>query len=364
MGSQGPGRDHPAIAEVLGLTPEQVEIDTPLTGGSFGRRSTPDSEFAREAAEVYKALASQPNGPRPVKLLWTREDDIQGGFYRPLTVHRLSGSVTKSGEISGWDQTIVGQSFLTGTPASHRIKDGIDQSMGEGASNLAYSIPNRRLSMHIMPGGVPVLWWRSVGHTHTGFAVETFIDELLEVAGRDPVEGRLPLLAEHPRNQAVLRRAAEMADWGRSLGPDRALGVAVHESFRTIVAQVVEVGIAENPRRPRVHRVWCAVDCGVAVNPDIIRAQMEGGIGYGLGAALYSEITLDKGGRVRQSNFDRYQGLRIHEMPEVKVAIIDSNAPPTGVGEPGVPPIAPAVANAWRKLTGQRTERLPWVPVS
>ena len=212
-----------------------------------------------------------------------------------------------------------------------------------------------------MPGGVPVLWWRSVGHTHTGFAVEAFVDELLERGGRDAVEGRLALLGDHPREMGVLRRAAEMASWGGVSPEGCVLGVAVHKSFGSDVAQTEA---ESNPERPRVCKVSCAVDCGVAVNPGIIRAQIEGGIGFGLGAALYTEITLDPCGNVRQSNFDGYRSLRINEMPEIEIGIIASAEAPTGVGEPGVPPISSAVANAWRRLTGKRLKEMPWVPVA
>jgi len=290
--------------------------------------------------------------------VWTREDDIRGGYYRPMVVHRLRGAMGRDGRLLGWDQTIAAQSFRI----EASLKDGIDPTVVEGASNLAYATADLRVTQTLVDVGVPVLWWRSVGHTHTGFAVEAFIDELLERAGIDPVEGRLALLADAPRHRGVLEAAAELADWGRKRPAGRATGVAVHESFGSYVAQIVEIEEASRPaRRPRVRKVWCAVDCGVPVNPNVIRAQMEGGIGFGLGAALYSEIHIEAGGRVREGNFDRYHNLRIDDMPEVEVAIIPSAEPPTGVGEPGVPPIAPAVANAWRRLTGERVRRLPFV---
>jgi isoquinoline 1-oxidoreductase beta subunit len=214
-----------------------------------------------------------------------------------------------------------------------------------------------------MQTGVPILWWRSVGHTHTAFVVETFIDELLEAAGQDPVEGRLALLKDAPREAGVLKAVAELAGWGGDVPEGRARGVAVHKSFDTYVAEIAEVSAGADGL-PRVHKVWCAVDCGVAVNPNIIRAQMEGGIGYGLGAALFDEITLDEGGMVTQRNFDSYRSIRINEMPEIEVAIVKSAEEPSGVGEPGVPPAAPAVANAWRKLTGKAVRRLPFTTTS
>ncbi len=357
-GCQGPGRDHPAIAKALGLPLDKVRLEVLMAGGSFGRRSQHDSHFANEIAHVFAAQPGQPADRRPTKLLWTRDDDIRGGYYRPMVVHRLRGAMQFDGTLLGWDQTIAAQSFVD----EAKRRDGIDRIVVEGASNLAYGTRHLRVSQKIVDVGVPTLWWRSVGHTHTGFAVEAFIDELLEGVGGDPVYGRLRLLTEKPRHHAVLTRVAELANWGRKPAEGSAFGVAVHESFGTVVAQIVEVQEAETPvRRPRVSRVYCAVDCGVAVNPNVIRAQMEGGIGFGLGAALYSEINLEPGGRVREGNFDRYRNLRIDDMPEVDVAIIASNEDPSGVGEPGVPPIAPAVADAWRKLTGERAKRLPFV---
>ncbi|SMF18873.1 isoquinoline 1-oxidoreductase, beta subunit [Tistlia consotensis] len=356
MGSQLQTVDRGTIAGVLGLPKEKVTLNTLLAGGSFGRRAQPDSDFAAEAAAVMKALGRD----GAVKLVWSREDDIRGGRYRPLTVHRLRGALDETGRIVAWDQTIATQSLVAGSPFEGMIKDGIDPTTVEGAEDLPYDIPNLRVSLHTMKTGVPPLWWRSVGHTHTGYATETFLDELLEKAGKDPVEGRLALLgSDKARYRGVLQRVAELAGWGGAVPEGRAWGVGLHKSFNTYVAQIAEV--SEGPDGPRVHRVWCAVDCGVAVNPNIIRAQMEGGIGYGLGAVLFDEITLGDQGRITQSNFDDYRSLRIHEMPAVEVAIVESREAPTGVGEPGVPPIGPAVANAWRRLTGQSLRRLPFL---
>lgn len=354
-GCQFPTIDQAVIAQTLGLRPEQVAITTLLAGGSFGRRATPNGDVAGEAAAAAKAYGRK----RPLRLLWTREDDIKGGRYRPFYVHRLKGSVDASGNIVGWDEVIVGQSIVEGTPLAAMMKNGIDPTMVEGAEDLPYDIPNFRVGAHKTTVGVPVLWWRSVGHSVTGFSSETFIDELLALAGKDPVEGRLALLGKHPRHKAVLTEVARIAEWGGKVPEGRARGVAVHKSFNSYVAQIAEVSVGED-KRPRVHRVWCAVDCGIAVNPNVVTAQMEGGIGFGLGAVLHDAISLDKG-RVKQSNFHDYRSLRIHEMPEVQVSIIKSAEPPTGVGEPGVPPIGPAVANAWAKLTGTRVRRLPFV---
>ena len=353
-GSQIPTIDLGTIAHVVGLPPEKVTLHTMLAGGSFGRRATPTADVAGEAASIAKAIG----GRQPVKLVWTREDDIRGGRYRPLFVHRLRGGLDASGRIVAWEHRVVGQSFLKGTPFEGLIKDGIDVTSVEGGSTLPYAIPNLACELHSPEVGVPTLWWRSVGHTHTAFSTETFFDELAHAAKRDPFELRRELLKDHPRHRAVLELAAARAGWGSPLPPGRARGIALQESFSSFVAQVAEVSLGKDGLA-RVERVVCAVDCGVAVNPDVVRAQMEGGIGFGLGAALWSEVTLDKG-RVVQSNFHDYRTLRIDEMPKVEVHIVPSAEPPTGVGEPGVPLVAPAVANAFFHLTGQRVRRLPF----
>jgi isoquinoline 1-oxidoreductase beta subunit len=354
-GSQLQTVDHKAIASVMGLPEENVSIHTMLAGGSFGRRAQPAGDLAAEAAAALKALGRD----AAIKLIWTREDDTRGGRYRPFTLHRMEGCLAKGGAITSWDQIVVSQSIVRGSPFEAMIKDGIDPTMVEGASDLPYRIPHFRVTAHVMDVGVPVLWWRSVGHTHTAFATETFIDELLEGSGQDPLRGRLALLKDHPRHAEVLRAVGRAARWkGPRVGNGRARGVAVHKSFDSYVAQIAEVSRGPDGL-PKVEKVWCAVDCGVAVNPDVIKAQMEGGIGFGLGAALFDQITFDNG-RVVQGNFDDYRMLRIHEMPKVEVVIVKSSEKPTGVGEPGVPPIAPAVANAWRVLTGTRVRSLPF----
>ncbi|GJL91612.1 xanthine dehydrogenase family protein molybdopterin-binding subunit [Hyphococcus sp.] len=356
MGSQFPSLDHPTIAQICGLDPSQVKLNVQYAGGSFGRRAQPTAHVAREVAELFMSAGGQ----TPVKLMWTREDDIQGGYYRPMTAHRLRGGLDANGQIAAWEHVIAGQSFLVGSPFEATIQNGVDSSMVEGASELPYNVPNFHCSAHIINNPVTTLWWRSVGHTHTGYVVETFIDELLEKAGKESVEGRLALMTEpkHQRLAGVLRRVAQMAG-GMTAPAGRARGVAAVESFRSYVAQIAEVSIENGI--PRVHKVWCAVDCGVAVNPEVVKAQMEGGIGYGLGAVLFNELTLGEGGAVEQSNFHDYRSLRIGEMPDVEVAIIASAEPPTGVGEPGVPPIGPAVANAVRRLTGATPRTLPMI---
>jgi isoquinoline 1-oxidoreductase subunit beta len=355
FGSQLQTGEHMTIAKILGLAPDKVGLETMLAGGSFGRRAQQTMHFAAELAESAKAI-----GPgRPVKLVWTREDDIRGGYYRALFVHRFRGGL-RDGKITAWSSTSVGQSILKGSLFEAMIKDGIDPTSIEGANELPYAIADFRCDLHTTQVGVPVLWWRSVGHSHTGYAVECFVDELLEAAGQDPVAGRLAMMSNAPRPAGVLRAVAQLARWSGP-GPvnGRARGVAVVESFGSFIAQIAEVS-AERSGEPRVHKVWCAVDCGVAVNPDVIRAQMEGGIGYGLGHALFGEVALDEG-RPVPANFDTYRSLRIHEMPEVEVTILPSTEKPTGVGEPGVPPIGPAVANAMARLGLGRPRRLPIV---
>lgn len=356
FGSQGQTLDQGAIAKVLGIAADKVEIETLLAGGSFGRRVQPDAHLATELAEIAKAIG--PN--KPVKLVWTREDDIQGGYYRPLFVHRLKGAV-KDGKITAWTNTIMGQSSIKGSPLEGvMMRGGIDPAMAEGASKLLYDIADFRCDVHVAPSPVTTLWWRSVGHTHTGYAVECFVDQLLVNAGQDPVGGRLAMMAENPRSTGVLRAVAELADWkGAKVGSTRARGVAVVESFDSFVAQIAEVSVDENGE-PKVHKVWCAVDCGVAINPDVIRAQIEGGIGYALSHALYAEVPLIAGAAA-VSNFNDYRTLRINEMPEIEVVITRSTDKPTGIGEPGVPPLAPAVANAMAALGRARPSRLPMV---
>jgi isoquinoline 1-oxidoreductase beta subunit len=354
-GSQMPTTDQQVVARVVGLPPAKVAIHTMLAGGSFGRRATPNGDVAGEAASIAKAIG----GDKPVKLVWTREDDVQGGRYRPLYVHRLRAGLDAQGNIVAWEHRIVGQSILKGSPfEAGLVKNGIDGTSVEGAANLPYALPNITVELSTTDVGVSVLWWRSVGSTHTAYSTETFLDELAHAAGRDPLEVRRALLAKHPRHLAVLDLAAEKAGWGQPLPAGRARGIAVHESFDSVVAQVAEV-TRRPDGLPKVEKVICAVDCGTAINPDVIRAQMEGGIGFGLAGAMWSEITLVRG-RAQERNFDSYRPLRIAEMPAVEVHIVPSGAAPTGVGEPGVPPIAPAVANAFFHLSGQRVRRLPF----
>lgn len=348
-GTQFQTVDRNAAATAAGLQPEQVRLHTMFLGGGFGRRAVPNSHFVREAAEISKAVKA------PVKVIWTREDDIRGGYYRPMWHNRIAAGLDAHGSPIAWSHTIVGQSILAET--SFARENVIDLSSVEGAADLPYAIPNLSVELHSPKINIPVLWWRSVGHSHTAFAVESFLDELAHAGGREPYELRRALLANQPRQRAVLELAAQKAQWGRPLPRGRGRGIALHASFGSIVAQVAEVSVSQEGK-VRVHRVVCAIDCGPIVNPDTIKAQMESGIVFGLSAALYGEITFEKG-RVKQSNFHDYPLLRIHEMPRVEVHIVPSTESQGGVGEPGVPPIAPAVANAIFAATGKRIRRLP-----
>jgi isoquinoline 1-oxidoreductase subunit beta len=351
--------DQMVLAKLFGLAPEQVRINTLYAGGSFGRRAAKDSDYILEAAHIVKAI----DGRAPVKLVWLREDDMRGGYYRPMFHHRLWAGLDDQGRLVGWRHRLVGQSILAGSPFAGAIKDGIDPASVEGAAVLPYAIPNMLVDLHTPTDiGVPVLWWRSVGSTHTAFSTECFIDELAQAAKKDPVAWRLSMLEQHPRHAAVLKLAADKAGWGNSLpagkaGERRGRGVAVHESFKSYVAQVAEVTVKEDGNY-RVDRVVCAVDCGIAINPDIVRAQVEGAIGYALSTVLQGAITLTEG-KVDQSNFHDYPPVRIGDMPRIEVHIVPSAANPTGIGEPGVPPLAPAVANALAAATGKRVRKLP-----
>lgn len=352
-GHQTPTLDHMLAAKAAGLPMEKVRLHTLVSGGSFGRRANAWSDFTVAAVNVAKAI----KGRAPVRLQYTREDDMGAGLYRPMMVHAVKVALDANGNIADWQHTIVGQSILAGTPMAEMMKEGIDPTMVEGVAPTAYQLPMLRGELHAMALDVKPLWWRSVGHTHTAYVMETLMDEVAAASGRDPVAMRLSLMAPDSRAAGVLKLAAEKAGWGRTLRAGLAQGVAVHESFESYVAQIAEVTLVDG--KVKVERVVCAVDCGVAVNPDVVRAQMEGGIGFALGALLHSEIDI-KNGRAVQRNFDSYRSLRIQEMPKVEVYILPSDAAPTGVGEPGVPPLAPAVANAVARLGGPRVRRLPF----
>ncbi|MGH7004196.1 MAG: xanthine dehydrogenase family protein molybdopterin-binding subunit, partial [Alphaproteobacteria bacterium] len=339
-GSQFQTVEHMTAAAILGLKPDQVKLNTVWAGGSFGRRATPNADYFIEMAVIAKASGTR----APIHLVWTREDDIKGGRYRPMSVHRLRAGLDAAGNLVGLEHRIVSQSFAIGTAMEPMmVKDGVDHTAVEGAADTPYAIPNLAVDWHHAQSPVPVLWWRSVGHSYTGYVAEVMMDVLAHAAGKDAVEFRLVLLKAHPRHTAVLKLAAEKGGWGEKLAAGRGRGIAVHESFNTRVAMVADV-TADAGGLKKVDRIVAAVDCGVAVNPDIVRAQVESAIGYALGAALRNQITLTDG-VVDQANFESYEPTRMSDMPKVEVHIVPSSEAPTGIGEPGVPPVAPAVAN-------------------
>jgi isoquinoline 1-oxidoreductase beta subunit len=351
-GTQFQTVDRTNAARVAGLPPEKVKINTMLLGGGFGRRANPASDFIVEAVEVAKVAKA------PVKVVWTRDDDLKGGWYRPMWHDRFAAGIDANGEPVAWTHTIVGQSIAVGTPFEPlMIKDGVDSTSVEGAADILYGIPNLQVDLHSPKIAVPVQWWRSVGHSHTGFSVEAFFDEVAHAGGKDPYDLRRKLLANQPRMLAVLELAGQKAKWGSKLPAGVGRGVATHFSFESYVVQIVDASV-EKDGTVRVHRVVCAVDCGFVINPDTVIAQMEGGIIFGLTAALKTEITL-KDGRVQQTNFHDYQMMRMFESPEIEVHIVPSTANPSGVGEPGVPPVAAALTNAIFAATGKRVRRLP-----
>jgi isoquinoline 1-oxidoreductase subunit beta len=360
-GEQSQTVDQRAIAELLAIKPEQVRITQLYAGGSFGRRASPKSDYLLEAVAIARQAATM--GQRaPIKLVWMRADDMRAGYYRPAFLHRIRAALDGAGLLVAWQQRIVGQSILHRTASDRAGQNGIDSSSIEGAAE-PYAIPNLRVELTTPDDvGVPVQGWRAVGHTHTAFATECMLDELAIAAGRDPYEFRRDLLAGNPRHLAVLDLVADKAGWRQPLlpgarGERRGRGIAVHASFGSFVAQVAEVSVTADGKL-RVERVVCAVDCGIAINPDVVRAQMEGGIGYGLGAVLHGAITL-KDGIVEQSDFDDYAPLRMSEMPAIEVHIVPSHEPPSGVGDPGTPPLAPAVVNAVYNAAGVRIRTLP-----
>ncbi|WP_437949252.1 xanthine dehydrogenase family protein molybdopterin-binding subunit [Sorangium sp. So ce296] len=353
-GTQFQTGDQMAAAKILGTTPEKVQIHTTFLGGGFGRRASPVADFVGEAVMVAKAAGV------PVKVVWTREDDMRGGYYRPAYVHRVQVGVDGRGMPTAWDHMIVGQSIVAGTPLeSLVVKNGIDHTSVEGVGDSPYlaGMPALRVSLHSPRTPVTVLWWRSVGNTHTAFAMESMVDELAHAAGQDPLAYRLDLLKDKPRHANALKVAAEKAGWGTALPPGRARGLAMHESFGSIVAEVAEVSIEKG--RIRVHSVTCSVDCGTAVNPLGIEAQVQGSVAFGLTAALFGKLNIVEG-QVQESNFHDYPMLRMADMPRIAVHIIPSKATMGGIGEPATAPIAPAVANAVFALTKQRLRSLPF----
>jgi isoquinoline 1-oxidoreductase beta subunit len=352
LGTQMQSRDRDEAARELGLDPSKVTLHNAFLGGGFGRRAQRNSEVVIEAVQLSKAIG------KPVLSVYTREDDVRGLSYRPHVMSRVRAGIDGNGMPVAWHQTIVSQAVLRGgwTDAFIPKDSAFDPSSVEGASDMPYDIPNIHVDTHEGTSKVPVLWWRSVGHSHTGFTVNCALDEIAELGGQDPVELRRKLLAGHPRQVAVLNAVASSSNWSEGAPAGRGRGVALHESFGSIVAEVAEVSV--EGAAVRVHKVWCAIDCGFAANPSGVIMQMESAINYGLTAAMYGEITFADG-KVEQSNFHDYQILRINEAPEIFVTIVNSGEAMGGAGEPGTPPIAPAVVNAIYAATGKRIRRLP-----
>ncbi len=355
-GLQMPDAVQAACAQIAGIKPGQVDLHVMKTGGGFGRRAVADCDVFVEATEIAKALDFR----APLKLQWPREADMTGGRYRPLHVHRVRVGLDADGGISGWQHHIVGQSIMAGTPfESMMMKDGIDPTSVEGVADTPYALPDIDVQATHPPSPVPVLWWRSVGHTHTAYVMQTMLDEIATATGKDPVALRLSLLPDDARERAVLSLAAEKAGWSQPVAAGRFRGVAVHQSFGSFVATVAE--ISKNADGGiKVERCVVASDCGIVINPDVVRAQLEGGTGFGLSAMLGERLTLDNGAAAER-NYDAYRVLRIDAMPKVEVHMLASSASPTGIGECAVPPIGPAVANAIFQATGKRVRDLPYV---
>ena len=356
-GCQFPAFVQPTLAKILKVPPEKVEINTVYAGGSFGRRANPTSDYNVEAALAFQALG----GKKAVKLVWSREDDLSGGHYRPMAAHRVAIGLDDKGTITGWRHHIATQSILKGTafePAM--VHEGVDHTSVEGVADTHYGIPSLSVGLSDLRSPLTVLWWRSVGNTHTAYAMEVALDMAAEKTKKDPIELRLSLLSDGTKDQKrlsdVLKLVREKSGWDKPLPKGWGRGVALHKSFNSYVAQVIEVSTKEEAIK--IERVICAVDCGIAVNPDVVKAQMEGGIGFGLGAVMRNQITFDEG-EVVEANFPDYEPLRLPDIGNIEVHIAASTEAPTGVGEPGVPPAGPALANAIFAATGKRITNLP-----
>jgi isoquinoline 1-oxidoreductase beta subunit len=350
-GSQFQTVDRANAAKIAGLPNEKVQLHTTFLGGGFGRRANPQSDFVVEAVHVAKAAGA------PVKVIWTREDDMGAGWYRPAFVHAIEGGIDASGKAVSWRSRLVGQSIMAGTPFAAMMKGkDYDPASVEGVDDLPYAIPNVAVESHQAEINVPVQWLRSVGHSHTAFAVECFVDELAALAQKDPYQFRRAMLQKQPRHLGVLDLAAQKAGWDKPVAEGVGRGIAVHFAFGSYSAHVAEVSVTGD--KVRVHRMVCAIDCGQYVNPGIIAAQTEGGAIFGASAALFQELTFEKG-RLQQTNFNTFPVMRMNECPEIETHIVESNEKSGGIGEPGVPCAAPAIANAIFAATGKRIHRLP-----
>jgi isoquinoline 1-oxidoreductase subunit beta len=338
---------------VTGLKPEQIHVHTTYLGGGFGRRG--ETDVVEEALQASKAAG------KPVKVIWTREEDIQNDFYRPGNCCRIEGAIGSQGELTAWSHKVVVPSIFARV-FPQQVQSGVDPAAVEGIANMEYEVPNLYVEYVRMDTPIPVGFWRSVGSSHNAFTVESFMDELAHAAGKDPLQFRLDLLKNRPRVRKVIEVAAERGGWGKPLKKGEGRGLAYHFAFGSHVAQVAEVSVEDQEPNLKVHRVICTVDCGPVVNPAIIIAQMKSGILMGLSAALRERVDFAQGG-VASSNFDNYELLRINEIPEIEVHIVPSREEIGGIGEPGLPPIAPAVANAVFQAAGIRVRRLPMLPV-
>ena len=355
MGTQMPGMDAMAAAKTLGVAPDAVKVNTQMAGGGFGRRAIPSSDYVVEACQVAR-VAHAAGVQAPIRTLWSREDDIKGGYYRPMHVHRAEIGLDAQGNIVAWDHVIVGQSIVKGSPfEAFLVKNGIDGTATEGMKE-PYALP-MRLTVHHPQVNVPVLWWRSVGSTHTAYVMETLLDEVARATRQDPVAMRMKLMqGKHPRHESALRLAVEKSGYGkRTLPPGHAWGVAVHESFNTVVAYVVEASVAKGV--PKLHNVTAGVHCNLAVNPMSVEAQIQGSALMGLGMCMPGAAITLQDGVVEQGNFNDYAVPRITDMPKMAVHVVPSADPPTGIGEPGLPPLAPAFANAIARATGGTAPR-------
>ncbi|WLH10144.1 xanthine dehydrogenase family protein molybdopterin-binding subunit [Pseudomonas hefeiensis] len=357
VGTQFPGGDGAAAAKVLDLKPEQIRVNVQTAGGGFGRRGVPTNDSVVLACEVAKA-ARTAGVNAAIRTLWSREDDIKGGYYRPMHLHRARIGFDDSGKVLAWDHALVGQSIMTGTVFGGQVKNGIDPTATEGMRN-PYPLP-MRLTVHHPKLNVPVLWWRSVGSTHTAFVMETLIDEIARTTKQDPVAYRMKLFGDQsPRHRAALQLAVDKSEYGkRQLAAGHAWGVAVHESFSSVVAYVVEASVQNG--RPVLHRATAGVHCNLVVNPRSVEAQVQGAALMGLSMCLPGGAVTLKDGVVQQSNFADFSVPRITDMPEFAVHIVPSAEPPTGMGEPGLPALAPAFANAIASLTGKPLRELPF----
>ena len=357
-GAQFPTANNMVMAQILELPPEKIQVNTLYAGGFFGRRATPNSDYIVELTLAF----AMTDRTRPVKLVWSREDDITGGYYRPAMAHRVRVGLDVDGGIVGWDHRVAGQSIFKGTAFEPMIvQNGVDHSSVEGIADSAYTIPTQHLGLTDAQPSTSVNWWRSVGHSHTGYVMESMMDLLAEAAGADPVDYRLRYLDESTRDgarmAATLRLATEKAGWNTAISSGRARGVAAVKSFGSYCAQVCEIS-TDADGVVKIEKVTAAIDCGIAVTPDVVRAQIEGGIGYGIGHVMRDQITLQDGA-VYEQNFPDYEPLRMRDIAAIDIHIVPSAEAPTGVGEPGTPPSGPALANAIAAASGLRVTHLP-----